>query len=250
MRSTLIKSVTLIILAMMTGCVGREKMVRVGGDDAALTGFITPVKETFEAENGIPLVMVNGGTGSELVELLKGDVDALVSVVPVEELAKEASLANFPVEKDALRTVEIGKNKTVIFLNKGIKVKNLSKKQLKEIFTGKITNWKRVNGPNRRIVVVWNPSAATENEPFIHSVLLGEPVVATYHSAVNDEDVRKKVMETPGAIGIGPYGLIAPVVRVPKSPSVSSTVVFITRGNPSPQVQKLIDLIKDVAFIP
>ena len=123
-------------------------------------------------------------------------------------------------------------------------------KRLIFTFTGKITNWKRVNGPNRRIIVVWNPSAATENEPFIHSVLLGEPVVATYHSAVNDEDVRKKVMETPGAIGIGPYGLIAPVVRVPKSPSVSSTVVFITRGKPSPQVQNLIDLIKDVAFIP
>ena len=64
------------------------------------------------------------------------------------------------------------------------------------------------------------------------------------------EEVRKMVMGTPGAIGIGPNGLIGAGMRVPKSPTVESSVVFITKGEPSPKVLKLIELIKDVEFIP
>ena len=243
-------STALVIFFLLAGCAAPEKTIRVGGDDAALSGFIAPVKETFEEETGMPLAVVQSRPGSELVDLQNGSIDAAVSTVAVDELIKEAARQNVTVDKAALREVRIGKNQTVIFLNKAIKVRKLSKKQLKAIFTGKITNWKRIGGPNRHVAVVWNPGAEVENEPFIREVLHGEPVTAAFHPATSAEEVRRKVMETPGAIGIGPYGLIAPVVRVPKSPTVASTVVFITKGEPSPEVQKLIELLKDVELIP
>ena len=239
-----------LLLAISAGCAVPEKMIRVGGGDAALKGFISPVMETFEEENGIPLVIVHSTPGRELVDLQQGRVDAVVSTVSLEELIKEPSRENLSVDRAALREVQIGKDRTVVFLNKGVTVRKLTKRQLKEIFTGKITNWKRVGGPNRRIVVVWNPVAGTENELFVETVLQGEPVVATFHPATGAEDVRRKVMDTPGAIGIGPRTLITPVVRVPKSPTVEATVVFVTKGEPSPKMRKLIDLLKDVAFIP
>ncbi|HEY6838879.1 MAG TPA: substrate-binding domain-containing protein [Geobacteraceae bacterium] len=240
----------LVLFSVLSGCASSEKIIRIGGGDAALTGFIAPVKETFEEENGIPLVVVQSKPGNELVDLKTGSVDAIVSAVPVDELIKEAANSNFVVNRRELHEVQIGKNQTVIFLNRGIKIRKLTKTQLKGIFTGKIANWKKVGGPNRHIVVVWNPGGVQENERFVREVLQGAPIVSSFHGASSSEEVRTKVMGTPGAIGIGPSALIAPVVRVPKSPLMASAVVFVTNGEPSPRVQKLIDLLKDVEFMP
>lgn len=62
--------------------------------------------------------------------------------------------------------------------------------------------------------------------------------------------MRKRVLETPGAIGIGPDALVSYGVRVPGSPTIASSVVLITKGEPAPKVQKLLDLVKEVAFLP
>lgn len=249
MRTHVATALILVLFSLLAGCASTDKVIRIGGGDAALTGFIVPVKETFEEENGIPLVVMQSKPGNELIDLQTGNIDAVVSAVPMDELVKEAAHENFVVNRGELREVQIGKNQTVIFLNKGVRIRKLTKKQLRGIFTGKITNWKKLGGPNRHIVVVWNPGAVTENDHFVKEVLLGEPVVSSFHGAASVEEVRKKVMGTLGAIGIGPSALIAPVVRVPKSPLMASTVVFVTRGEPSPHVQKLIDLLKDVEFI-
>ncbi len=240
----------LLVILSLSGCATPEKSVRVCGGDVAVTGLIAPVKETFEEENGIPLVVVPSVPGTGLPLLLNGSVDAIVSAEPVDDLVKEAARENVVVDRKALREVQVGKNRTVVFLNKGIKVRKLAKKQLKDIFTGRITNWKKVGGPNRHIVVVWNPGATGENEPFVREVLRGEPVVATFRPAASAEEVRNKVLETPGAIGIGPNVLVAAGVRVPQSPALVSTLLIITRDDPSPKTQKLIELIKDVEFLP
>jgi phosphate transport system substrate-binding protein len=46
----------------------------------------------------------------------------------------------------------IGYDALTVFVNKNNPVKNLSKEQIKGIFTGKITNWKEVGGKNAPIV--------------------------------------------------------------------------------------------------
>lgn len=74
-------------------------------------------------------------------------------------------------------------------------------------------------------------------------------MVAKFRSADSYEEVRKAVMETPGAIGIAPSGFIAPGVKVPKTPKVSSPVILVTKGKPSPLTNKLIDILKDAAYI-
>lgn len=58
------------------------------------------------------------------------------------------------------------------------------------------------------------------------------------------------MLETPGTIGMGPNALVSYVVRVPGSPKLASSVLLITKGEPAPNVQKLVDLTKEVAFLP
>jgi phosphate transport system substrate-binding protein len=246
----------IIGLCFLAGCATAHKnsndadTIRIGGGDAALTEVIAPVIETFEEENpSLHLITLQSKPGTELAALESGSLDAVVSTVSLERLLMRAAETGSAPAGALFREVPIGRNQTVVFLN-DIKIKKLSKKQLKAIFTGKITNWKKVGGPNRRIVVVWSPAADAENELFIREILQHERVVANFVPVATAEEMRKKVLETPGAIGIGPDALVSYGVRVPGSPKIASSVMLITKGEPSPELQKLLELIKDAAFLP
>jgi phosphate transport system substrate-binding protein len=246
----------IIAFCFLVGCATAQKnsndadTIRIGGGDAALTEVIAPVMETFEEENpSLRLVTLQSMPGTELPSLVNGSLDAVVSTVSLERLLKRAAESGSAPGSALFREVPIGRNQTVVFLN-DIKIKKLTQKQLKAIFTGKITNWKKVGGPNRRIVVVWSPAADAENELFIREILQRERVVANFIPVATAEEMRKKVLETPGAIGIGPNALVSYGIRVPGSPKIASSVVLITKGEPAPKVRKLLDLIKDVAFLP
>ena len=76
-------------------------------------------------------------------------------------------------------------------------------------------------------------------------VLEGEQVVSRFLPVASVEEMRAKVLETPGAVGIGPSSLVSRGVRVPGSLTVAASVMLITKGEPSPKVQKLLDLLKD-----
>lgn len=54
----------------------------------------------------------------------------------------------------SLHAVRIGSDGIVVFVNRNNPIRELSKQQLKAIFTGRIRNWKEVGGRDERIVVV------------------------------------------------------------------------------------------------
>lgn len=224
--------------------------LRIGGEDATVSGFVVPAKEPFEEENtGVTLSIVRNRPGMDLVELERGTVDAIVSVQPLAELIRAAAEEKVTVDPARLRTVEVGKNDTITFLNKKNNIKKLTRKQLKGIFSGKITNWKQLHGDNRAIIVVWNQLAAAENELFIRDILGDEPFAPKLLPVYTYEEVRKLVMETPGAIGVAPSGYVMSGLNVPTAPRVSSPVIVVTKGEPSPRVKNLTNLLKDMAFL-
>ena len=57
----------------------------------------------------------------------------------------------FKKQKEELVKVPIGKEAFVFFENKDNPVTNLSSKQIRDIYSGKITNWKEVGGKDEKI---------------------------------------------------------------------------------------------------
>ncbi|WP_243370603.1 substrate-binding domain-containing protein [Geotalea sp. SG265] len=236
------------ILLYAGGCAAPATL-KVGGDDTTISGFLLPVKETFEEETKVPLAIIQIKPGEELALLNEAKVDAVMATGSLKDLLHDAAQKGVVVPTASLHQVAVGKNSTVIFLHKGNRIKQLNQKQLRSIFTGKTRNWHQLGGPDREIVVVWDGTSAAENEAFIKGILKDAPIAAKFRSVGSFEEVRKVVMETPGAIGIAPSGFIAPGVKVPKTPKVSSPVILVTKGNPSPLTDKLIGILKDAAYI-
>ena len=84
-------------------------------------------------------------------------------------------------------------------VNPDLKVDNLTMSQLRKIFTGKITNWKQVGGPDKKIVVINRVKGSGTRATFEKAVLDGKKAVNGQEQDSNGT-VQKLVYNTPGAI--------------------------------------------------
>ena len=87
----------------------------------------------------------------------------------------------------------------VPIVNKSAGVSNLSKQQLSDIFTGKITNWKQVGGKNQTITVINRSKGSGTRGTFEGLVLNGKKPIQAQEQDSNGT-VRKIVSSTPGTI--------------------------------------------------
>lgn len=113
--------------------------------------------EKFKASNGDISVQVNQlGSSAGIKDAINGTVHIGMSS---RDLKKE--------EKDAgLKEVEIAYDGIAIITHKGNAVKSLSMAQIKDIYTGKITNWKDVGGTDSEIVVVSREDGSGTRDAF------------------------------------------------------------------------------------
>ena len=218
--------------------------VKVAGGGAAINTVFKPVAPYFEKATGIYLVSTQSTPKDGLVSLLNGSADAATAAVPLQSMIRGAEKDGLKVDPAALQQLEIATGKTVVLVHPSNPVTKLSKDALKGIFTGKITNWKQVGGPDRDIMVVWGKKSPGQNALFTKVILDGEAVVKEVLDTTDYFGIKQNVGSNPEAIGIDPLGVADATVKVVESPEVTSPIIIVTKGAPSANVKKLIDFIK------
>ncbi|MDA8241502.1 MAG: substrate-binding domain-containing protein [Nitrospiraceae bacterium] len=224
---------------------GSADEIKVGAGAAPVSNVLEPVKEHFEKASGTKLVIIASGPKIALSDLEKGAVDAAAAGLSFDDwmalMKKDGTEVKDP---SSLHQFTIGKDKIIIIVHKDNPVAKLSKEQLKGIFTGRITNWQEVGGKNMPIIVVWGKLIPGTNSMFEEHMLDGEKVATEVLDATTATDVRQNVAANPEAIGIGPMTIVDETVKSPETPEVSRPIILVTKGSPSPSVQKLINFIQ------
>ncbi len=143
----------------------------------------------------------------------------------------------------------------VPIVNKSAGVSNLSKQQLSDIFTGKITNWKQVGGKNQTITVINRSKGSGTRGTFEGLVLNGKKPIQAQEQDSNGT-VRKIVSSTPGTISYisFPYANDENIQKLsidgikPTNKNVETNRWHLwsyehiyTKGKPNKNVQKFID---------
>jgi phosphate transport system substrate-binding protein len=96
----------------------------------------------FEAKTGIKFGTVSTpGSGKGLKALVEGKATVAGASRALTKEERDASVVGYTIGYDAI----------AVFVNKDNPVRELTKEQLKGIFTGKITNWKDVGGKDAPI---------------------------------------------------------------------------------------------------
>lgn len=234
-----------LFLLMSTVGIACAEEITIGAGAAPVENVLKPIKAAFEKASGLKLTIQDNGPKIALLDLDKGSVDAAAAGLSFDDwmtLMKDNDLE--VKDPSVYRQFQVGKDKIVVLINKNNPVSKLSKEQLKGIFTGKIQNWKDVGGNDMSIVVVWGHMIPGTNSMFVKNMLDGEPKTNDTLYATNADDIRHAVSENKGAIGIGPISIVDGTVKSPETPEVARPIIIVTKGNPSPNVQKLIDFIK------
>jgi phosphate transport system substrate-binding protein len=224
-----------------------SKLIRVSGGGAAINWIFAPIHDIFEEESGIDLETHMVGPGSGLVDLLQGKADVATGAASLEEMILFAEKAGLHVNPSELHQATFGTNKTLVYLHNSNPITKLSKEQLKGIFTGKITNWRDIGGQDKSIVVVWGSKTPAQNALFSKEILDGEPVTPAALQATDYRDILDKVSAEPAALGIDPSGFVSGVIHVPETPELKSPIIVVTRGKPSPEIEKLLVFLGEVA---
>lgn len=160
-RSILAVLLVVGIFMLMGGCVGGPQAEEADPD--ALKGEITvagstsvqPLSEllaaAFMKENpGVRVIVQGGGSGVGIEQANNGTVDIGASSRELKEEEKGLGLIETCIARDGIALVVHPDNPI-----NGLKVE-----QIRDIFSGKITNWKELRGNSGNIVVINRESAS------------------------------------------------------------------------------------------
>jgi len=147
------------------------------------------------------------GSGAGIEMLINGQLAIGQSSRPLKDSEFERAqkrgfrLEQIPIANDAL----------AIYVHPGVQIPGLTVAQVRDIFTGKVTNWQQVGGPNLPIVPFSrNLQAGGTVDYFKEDVLLGQNLGSNVREIRDTTHSLRQVGATPGGIG---YANIPLVVR-------------------------------------
>lgn len=150
----MIKKIAILGIAVVLSAV---LMSFTAGNKITIKGSDTMVilsqrwAEKFMSKNGdVTIQVTGGGSGTGISALINGTTDVCNSSRPIKP-----SETKKIKERYGTMGVEIpcAKDGITIYLHQSNPVKNLTIQQLKDIYTGRITNWNQVGGNDARIIL-------------------------------------------------------------------------------------------------
>lgn len=84
-------------------------------------------------------------------------------------------------------------------------VKGLSKAQIRDIFAGRVTNWKLVGGGDQPIIVVTREEATSTRTVVEEMLMGGDKITSIAIVQLVNEEQKASVMRDPQAIGYNPF---------------------------------------------
>lgn len=144
-------------------------------------------------------VLVQGGGSSVgIAQVKEGIVDIAISSRDLKPEEEDERLTDRPIALDVI----------VIVVHPGVTVDDLSARQVRDIFTGEITNWREVGGDDKPILVVVRDRASGTREMFDKEALDDGEVAGSAIESNSNGIVRETVAATPNSVGYLSIGYV------------------------------------------
>ncbi len=143
------------------------------------------------------VTVTGGGSGVGLSSLLAGTTDIAQASRKIKFLERQ----KLEEQGRHFKEVIIAYDALAIVVHPSNKVTNLTREQLEDIFTGKITNWKQVGGADLKIVPYSRETSSGTYEFFRESVLNNKNYMNGIMSMPATGSIIQSISQTKGAIG-------------------------------------------------
>lgn len=195
----------------------------------ALQPLVDKAAKAYEqACSGATINVQGGGSGTGLTQALGGGAQIGDSDIAAADKLQPADAAK-------LVDHQVVKQGWVMVANTGVTgVTNLTTDQARQIWTGQVTNWKQVGGPDLPIVLIIRPASSGTRATF-KKLVLGGANEASGQALTQDSNgaVTTAVAQTPGAtsvIGFAYYQQNKDKLVAFQLDGVDATVANMTAG--------------------
>jgi phosphate transport system substrate-binding protein len=196
---TLARLVVLLFLGVTGASPPAAAVLRINGS----TTVNLPVAEAAEilrSEKGLEIqVDAHGGSAGGISALGDGLAEVAMSSKPLSDTDR----ARYPSTR--FHATRIGEDAVALVVSRDLwdaGVRSLARQQVRDIYEGRVRNWRAVSGPDRRLVFFNKEPGRGTWEVFV-AWLYGDPKrvpPVTFLEVGGNEETRNKVSSTRGAI--------------------------------------------------
>ena len=226
--------ILILVLALLvnTTMVGQDK-ITVKGSDTMVILAQRWAEKYMVAHPDVVIQVTGGGSGVGISALINGATDICNASRPMKPSEFDKLKQRYGTRGVEIKSALDGLS---VYVNSGCPVQELSLGQLKDIYTGKITNWKDIGGPNEKIILYGRENSSGTYVYFKDNVLMGDDYTSTVQSMPGTAAVVNAVAKDKNGIGYGgaAYGKGIREVKVKKdatSPAYAPTVENIKSGD-------------------
>lgn len=187
----------LILVVVIIALIAASVAAGFGKDriDIAGSTSVQPLAEQLaeayaESHPNLQINVQGGGSGLGIRSVSQGIADIGTSS---KELSAE--------ESEGVEVVELGKEGIVIGVHNSNTVNDLSTDEIRQIFSGEITNWKELGGPDEEIHVVTREDGSGTRDAFESIVMDDQEIKSDAIVQSSTESIKQTVSTDPGAIG-------------------------------------------------
>jgi phosphate transport system substrate-binding protein len=263
-KTSLLLVVSLILVAaLITACGGKSTPGAPASDPSADNSTVTvsgsttvqplaeKLAEAFMTANTGVRVDVQGG-GSSVGVKAAGQGTSNIGMASRE--IKESEMIEFP----NLNVVVIARDGIAIVAHPDTPISGLTVEQVRDIFSGKIANWKDLGGEDQNIIVVSREEGSGTRGAF-EEMVMGEDalIAATAILQASNGSIRTTVATTPNSIAYLSFGYLDDTVKsisisgiAPTEPNAADgsypivrPLNMLTNGEPAGNVKAFLDFI-------
>ena len=171
---------------------GQKGVIDIAGGTAHIPVMKEAARQIMEANPAVRITVAGGGSGVGVQKVGEG----IVQIGNTGRALKPAE-----VEKYGLVTFPFAIDGVAVAVNPGNRVEGLTKAQIKDIFSGKIANWKEVGGADAPISLYVREDGSGTRETFEERAL-DKGASAAAANVVNSNGAMKTAIgQDPNAVG-------------------------------------------------
>lgn len=232
-----------VIFCLTANTFAADKTITMQGSTTVLPIAQRTAEVFMDRHPEVKISVQGGGSGVGIA----GIIDRTCDIGDASRSMKEQELSNAVSKGVNPKANFVAMDGIAVIVHPSNKVSGLTKNQVKDIYTGKISDWSQLGGEKQKIVVISRDSASGTFESFGELALDKEKVRADALMQASNQAVASTVAKTPGAIGYVGLGYISSQVKaltlngvMPSAQSVLSSKYTLSRPlfmytNGSPQ---------------